>query len=359
MLFSSSNLVSSLVLSTLACLSMISAQNFAYPESPNSAVFHRLESFPHSLKKPFLDKYFSSRFYDYGGDTLIKSDSFIRLTGDRPGEAGWLFSKLPALPEHFQVEFDFKIHGEGSSLYGDGLAMWITTHKGELGPVFGSSDQFQGLGIFFDTYKNHRPGKTFPYVMAMVGDGKTFYDGANDGLANEVAGCSARGLHNPKDISHARLTYVKGKFLSFDLDYKTKNEEERKWVNCFVIDADTAALPSSALFLGFSARTGQLSENHDIHRVQVFSLRNPPDSYQGLLDIDNGKTPRIEGKKASYDYFTNLQDQNKSGSSWTMFFMKIIGFLAVLIIALFAYGLYSTKVKERREMNKNEYYMSY
>lgn len=49
---------------------------------------------------------------------------------------------------------------------------------------------FEGLGIFFDTYKNNRPGVVFPYVMAMLGDGKTPYDKANDGKANELAGCS-------------------------------------------------------------------------------------------------------------------------------------------------------------------------
>lgn len=59
-------------------------------------------------------------------------------------------------------------------------------------------DNFDGLGIFFDTYKHNRPGTVFPYVMAMLGDGKTPYDKANDGKANEIVpGCTARGLRNP------------------------------------------------------------------------------------------------------------------------------------------------------------------
>lgn len=76
------------------------------------------------------------------------------------------------------------------SLYGDGFAMWLTKDRAIQGDVFGSKDDFEGLGIFFDTYKNNRPGTVFPYVMAMVGDGKTKYDKGNDGKANEVAGCS-------------------------------------------------------------------------------------------------------------------------------------------------------------------------
>ena len=71
--------------------------------------------------------------------------------------------------------------------------MWLTKQRATPGTVFGSVDQFEGLGIFFDTYKNNRPGTVFPYVMAMVGDGVKPYDKANDGKDNEFMGCSARG----------------------------------------------------------------------------------------------------------------------------------------------------------------------
>lgn len=47
--------------------------------------------------------------------------------------------------------------------------MWITKQRALTGPVFGSADKFEGLGVFFDTYKNNRPGTIFPYVMAMLG----------------------------------------------------------------------------------------------------------------------------------------------------------------------------------------------
>ena len=68
--------------------------------------------------------------------------------------------------------------------------MWLTKQRAEPGKVFGSVDNFEGLGIFWDTYKNNRPGTVFPYVMAMLGDGQTPYDQAHDGKENELAGCS-------------------------------------------------------------------------------------------------------------------------------------------------------------------------
>jgi len=70
------------------------------------------------------------------------------------------------------------------------MALWLTKQRAQAGPVFGSVDRFEGLGIFIDTYKNNRPGVVFPYIMAMLGDGHTSYDKENDGKANELAGCS-------------------------------------------------------------------------------------------------------------------------------------------------------------------------
>jgi mannose-binding lectin 2 len=86
---------------------------------------------------------------------------------------------------------EFKISGQGN-LYGDGFAMWLTKQRATPGNVFGAVDKFEGLGVFFDTYKNNRPGTVFPYIMAMNGDGTTPYDKDNDGKANELAGCSVR-----------------------------------------------------------------------------------------------------------------------------------------------------------------------
>lgn len=55
------------------------------------------------------------------------------------------------------------------------MALWITKQRANTGPVFGSQDNFEGLGIFVDTYKNNRPGTVFPYVMAMLGKHLQFY----------------------------------------------------------------------------------------------------------------------------------------------------------------------------------------
>ncbi|KAK5010456.1 hypothetical protein LTR60_004963, partial [Cryomyces antarcticus] len=128
-----------------------------------------------------------SRWFDFGGDTIVRADQYIRLASDRPSQSGWVFSRVPLTATNWEIEVEFKISGNGN-LYGDGMAMWITQQRAQPGPVFGSVDKFEGLGIFFDTYKNNRPGVVFPYVMAMLGDGNTPYDQGNDGKSNELAG---------------------------------------------------------------------------------------------------------------------------------------------------------------------------
>lgn len=63
---------------------------------------------------------------------------------------------------------EFKVHGSGKRLFGDGFAFWYARDRMVLGPVFGSKDHFVGLSIFFDTYSNHngphhvRPARTAP-----------------------------------------------------------------------------------------------------------------------------------------------------------------------------------------------------
>jgi len=129
--------------------------------------------------------------------------------------------------------------------------MWITKERAVPGPVFGSVDRFEGLAIFFDTYKNNRPGVSFPLVMAMMGDGQTAYDQANDGKSNELASCSARGLRAASVPTKARVTYFQDKSLSVDLQYKS----DSSWTPCFTVTAtsDRSINIPNVSYLGFSA----------------------------------------------------------------------------------------------------------
>jgi len=218
----------------------------------------------HSISPPYLDQDLQSRWFDWGGDTVVRADQYIRLTSDRQHQAGSLWSRLPLTATNWEIEWQFKIHGSGN-LYGDGMALWVTKQRASSGPVFGSADNFQGLGLFIDTYKNNRPGVVFPYISAMLGDGLVSYDHAHDGKQTELAGCSARGLRGAGTPTKAKLTYFQENYLQLDLQYK----DVVHWVRCFSVPNVT--LPQVA-YLGFSAHCGELSDNHDIISVDAKNL---------------------------------------------------------------------------------------
>ncbi|KAL8737694.1 MAG: hypothetical protein Q9190_008085, partial [Brigantiaea leucoxantha] len=216
----------------------------------------------HSLSAPYLDSDMQSRFFDFGGDTIVRADQYVRLTSDRQSQDGWLFSRLPLTATNWEIEIEFKIHGSGN-LHGDGMAIWLTKQRATSGPVFGSIDKFDGLGIFIDTYKNNRPGVVFPYVMAMMGNSSVSYDKDHDGKDNEIAGCSARGLRTASFPTKIRLSYFQETSLKVDLLYKSEDE----WTECFETPGPLT-LPSVA-YLGFSAETGELHDNHDVISVET------------------------------------------------------------------------------------------
>ncbi|KKY23833.1 putative histone [Phaeomoniella chlamydospora] len=143
----------------------------------------------------------------------------------------------------------------------------------------------------------------------MVGDGNTAYDQEHDNKGTEVAGCSARGLRNANVPTKAKLTYLQDKSLTLQLQYKS----EDTWTDCFSItptESRPLKLPSVS-YLGFSAETGELSDNFDIISVDAKNLYSPTSgSNRGRPDAYRGGRARRQKKKGS----------------WTWFFFKIISF---------------------------------
>ena len=54
--------------------------------------------------------------------------------------------------------------------------------------MFGSNDQWIGLGVFFDSFDNDNKHNN-PYIMAMTNDGTKLFDHQNDGATQQLAGC--------------------------------------------------------------------------------------------------------------------------------------------------------------------------
>lgn len=170
----------------------------------------------------------------------------------------------------------------------------------------------------------------------MLGDGQTKYDLDGDNAAHELAGCSEN--FRRRDVAtKARLTYVHGRGLQVQLHLK----EWDKWETCFETKID---LPDNP-YLGFSAITGALSDNHDIVSVATYSATLLP-QYRAVAA--GGKqqplaaAPIVANKGSSWSRDGAPGRKPSSSSSrgatgWFLFILKAIGLLAFVAFAVAAY----------------------
>ncbi|GAA5872575.1 hypothetical protein JCM16303_004568 [Sporobolomyces ruberrimus] len=239
----------------------------------------------HSLYAPYVDSDLQNRWFDFGGSTIVNTNKHIRLTQDRASQSGWLWSRLALAPNSFEIEFEFRVDGKSSTLFGDGFAMWLTKGRAGSGPVFGSTDFWDGLGIFFDTYANSRHAYSFPRIYAILNDGKKSYDSGKDGQGQEIGACSL-DFRRTDVAAKARLTYFRGKFTELSIHHNKWDE----WTTCFVIEG--LELPQNP-FLGFSSVTGDVSDAHDIVSITTSNVAYHPPSG------GNSAPPRRSGIKGS------------------------------------------------------------
>ncbi|KAF9542654.1 hypothetical protein EC957_001788 [Mortierella hygrophila] len=261
----------------------------------------------HSIYMPYIDQDLQNRWFDFGGDALVNTNKHIRLTSDIPSQTGYLWSRLPLTSSSFQVEFEFKVGGKGDGLYGDGFAVWLTKDRAVMGPVFGNKDQFEGLGIFFDTYANSRQSHSFPYIMAMMGDGKTSYDNANDGESNKLGGCES-DFRESLVPTKGRITYHRD---SGTLNFKIQTRGWDEWDECFTLS--NIKLPTIS-YLGFTSVTGEVHDNHDIISVTTSTLTGKAES--PFQKINNTPPP-----------------QKKTGVMWYLKFLAACAVFVALVMA--------------------------
>ncbi|KAJ3367179.1 hypothetical protein GGF31_007676 [Allomyces arbusculus] len=215
-----------------------------------------------SLYPPYIDYDMSNRWWEFGGAAVVHTNKYIRLTPDLHARKGWIMAKSAFDASAWSVEFEYKIHGRGTSLFGDGFAFWFTKDQHDaMGPVLGHEDKWDGLAVVFDTYDNGRHGYTYPYVAALLNDGTKAYNKDTDGKHLEIGGCQA-DIRGKQYATRARVRYVAGQYLKVDLNTKGWDD----WTTCF--NVANVTLPKPGHF-AFTAETGGLSDNHDIVSVSV------------------------------------------------------------------------------------------
>ncbi|KAL7981352.1 hypothetical protein Chor_002248 [Crotalus horridus] len=195
----------------------------------------------------------SSSLWELMGNAMVMTQ-FVRLTPDIQSKQGAVWNRVPCYLRDWEMQVHFRIHGQGKkNLNGDGFAIWYTKDRMQPGPVFGSKENFIGLGVFVDTYPNEEKQqeaqkkrytsgnqRVFPYVLAMVTNGSLVYDHERDGRPTELGGCTAI----VRNLEHDTFLVL--------LDIDGKHE----WRDC--LDIPGVHLPRG-YFFGISSVTGDLS----------------------------------------------------------------------------------------------------
>ncbi|KTG04685.1 hypothetical protein cypCar_00000565 [Cyprinus carpio] len=220
----------------------------------------------YSLSKPYQGLgSSSSSHWEFMGNTMIMPEN-IRLTPDSQSRQGAVWSRIPCYLRDWELRLQFKIHGEGKkNLNGDGLAIWLTKERMQIGQVFGNTNFFTGLGVFIDTYPNDdkQHERTFPFISAMVGNGSVAYDHDRDGRSTDLGGCAAHVRNVEYD------TFLLIRYMKNTLTVMTDIEGKQEWKDC--LDIPGVRLPQGYYF-GASSATGDLSDNHDLISFKLYEL---------------------------------------------------------------------------------------
>jgi mannose-binding lectin 1 len=232
-------------------------------------------------------------------DAIASSES-IRIAPSLRSQKGAVWTKAKTTFDWWEVDVAFRISGRGR-IGADGLAFWYTTEKGDYnGEVFGSSDKWQGLAIFFDSFDNDNKHNN-PYISAVINDGSQKFDHQNDGSSQAVAGC-LRDFRNKPFPTRAKIEYYNNVLTVLFHSGMTNNEQDYE----MCLRAENVVLPKFGYF-GVSAATGGLADDHDVFHLLTTSLY-PPGQIENI-----GQVPQTENDKISLEYqeYQKKLDQQK------------------------------------------------
>ena len=130
----------------------------------------------HSFEPPFQDIDSSglrlvSHQWRASGSTMVNSN-FARLTPDLQSKKGALWSREILDVPSFSTVVKFRISGKGRDFYGDGIAIWFVQQGYYIeGDLHGFQEDFIGIGIVFDTFKNTENMNSHRDVTVLINDG--------------------------------------------------------------------------------------------------------------------------------------------------------------------------------------------
>lgn len=244
----------------------------------------------------------------FGGSAEI-NENFLRLTPDRQSKRGfiWNTNRVEAeRSEFWSATLRFRTSGQGKRLFGDGIAFWATSSPSHRdGGLLGFTDSFHGFGIVLDTFVNSEPGHVHKDIQIVSSDGA-----APVKLDDKPVGCDAdfrywEGRDDFAVTNHSalRVRYGGGR-VSVWIDARGSGQ----WAPC-ITDAQIAP-PSGwnkeGLWIGLSASTGDLADNHDVLSLHLGPEDEPAPvplalagSSASLPPFESSGDPRLDASISS------------------------------------------------------------
>lgn len=216
------------------------------------------------------------------------------------------------------------------------MAIWYLRDQLKSGPIFGGPDHFIGLAVIIDTYANqkglHRNVR--PIISVMINDGTLHYDHEHDGGPHVIMGCEAnvRNVHQETSL----MVQYKDDQLTLKIDV----DGERQWKDCLHLPA--VRLPIDG-YLGLSASTGELSDNHDICSLMVYELQTNSDLNNS---VERGTiVPTVLNRISSSDPIIKAMGL----SSFSLFCIAFFTLLAIVYLGSMGYLYWQTTVENRKK----------
>jgi mannose-binding lectin 2 len=210
-----------------------------------------------------------SKAWRVSGTTVVNSN-FLRLTPDRQSKRGALWSVGSLNRNAFGSILKFRISGQGTNFYGDGIAMWITSNTAwKEGEFHGAQEQFKGVAIIMDTFKNLEYAFAHRDVTILVNDGTKTYEQMTD----DVVGCdidvryhNGRADFSVTDASRLSFFIDESSLMTVQVDARNTGN----WVDCVQVQLPFERGWLEKSHIGLTASTGSLADNHDVLGLASF-----------------------------------------------------------------------------------------
>jgi len=265
-------------------------------DSPIPNVHRRFE-YKYSFKGPnIVQKDNSIPFWEYSGSALASPEQ-VRITPSLRSKKGAVWTKSPTNFEFWEVEVGLRVSGRGR-IGADGVALWYTSQRGSEGEVFGSSDEWTGIGVFFDSFDNDGLQNN-PYIMIVINDGTKKFHHQTDGRDQQIAGCLKDFRNKPFPVK-AKLEYVKNVIT---LSISNGLSKEDNYEIC--VRSENIFLPNNGYF-GMSAATGGLADDHDVLSFITHSLTDTTER-----DKQAAADEQAQYDKEYHEYQEKLEKEKK------------------------------------------------